>query len=56
MEEKQIVGVVNYSDVCSLSNLRQKKGKCLCKENWGVFTSKWHCPILVMVIIDFESQ
>ncbi|KAA6310933.1 MAG: hypothetical protein EZS28_056221 [Streblomastix strix] len=26
MEEKKIVGLVNYSDVCSITNLRQKKG------------------------------
>ncbi|KAA6310026.1 MAG: hypothetical protein EZS28_056391, partial [Streblomastix strix] len=56
MEEEQIVGVVNYSDVCSLTNLRQQEGKCLSKEYWGMFTSKWHCPILVMVIVDLESE
>ncbi|KAA6355923.1 MAG: hypothetical protein EZS28_048550 [Streblomastix strix] len=35
MEEKQIVGVIDYSDTCSLTNLCQKKGKCLSKEYWG---------------------
>ncbi|KAA6380879.1 MAG: hypothetical protein EZS28_023592 [Streblomastix strix] len=38
------------------TKLFQKKSKCLSEEYWGTFALKRRCLILVMMIIDFESQ